>query len=566
MGESGQRAYVVQRCPNAWHYKRKIRDPRAQGALGAKTICIALVGNPNGSRAEKARFASAYARIHSDVEARLDAAAKGPRALTDDERLGVAGVWAATTQPATLDPVGSEEAACIFQALQSLGLVLEPPIGGDWQAPAHPDLVKVAQRLAGLLDGLEHPGTSGWIDSGLIHAEDLNPADAQAWLTSTVQATARGLEHWITQAKTQLKTLGLAVTPDQTQAVAMRLATVGTRIAERHKQVAAGEIAPSLVFPNPPAPMTGTRLQDCLQRWEMLRQPTSKTVLDAAARLAELADLVGSDRLGDLQPSHVSAWKSELLASKTISTVKRRLGLIRAVLSTAHADGLGANPGVLERLNTSTLGGKGGGTTVERKHFSNDQAKHLITLSRDINSPHILDRWAFPLGLSLGCRLEELAGLRHQDICQIDGFWVVVIEPHQDRRLKNSGSARNIPIPDALIAEGFIDWAQAQPDGLLFPDRKPPQSDPRLGHYASKRLGTILRTTMAITDPSLVFHSCRHTVGQSLTDAGVEQRCIESIQGHASRGMTARYSKGGIPLHLLAAAQATRDWSWWSDR
>jgi integrase len=423
--------------------------------------------------------------------------------------------------------------------------------------------VKVTQRLAGLLDGLEHPGASGWIDSQLLNTEDLNPADAQAWLTSTVQATARDLEHWITQAKTQLKILGLAVPPAEVQAAAMRLASVGTRIAERHRQVAAGEIAPPLVFPNPPAPMTGTRLQDCLQRWETLRQPTSKTVLDAKARLAELADLVGSDRLGDLEPSHISTWKSELLASKTISTVKRRLGLIRAVLSTAHADGLGANPGVLERLNTSTLGGKGGGVTVERKHFSNDQAKHLITRSRGINSPHTLDRWAFPLGLSLGCRLEELAGLRHQDVCQIDGFWVVIIEPHQDRRLKNSGSARNIPIPDALIAEGFIDWAQAQPDGLLFPDRKPPQSDPRLGHYASKRLGTILRTTMAIADPSLVFHSCRHFVGQALTDAGAEQRAIESIQGHASRGMTARYSKGGIPLHLLAAAQATRDWSWW---
>lgn len=42
--------------------------------------------------------------------------------------------------------------------------------------------------------------------------------------------------------------------------------------------------------------------------------------------------------------------------------------------------------------------------------------------------------------------------------------------------------------------------------------------------------------------------------------AGVEQRAIEQILGHASHTMTARYSRDGLPLTRLAGAMAARDW------
>jgi hypothetical protein len=32
--------------------------------------------------------------------------------------------------------------------------------------------------------------------------------------------------------------------------------------------------------------------------------------------------------------------------------------------------------------------------------------------------------------------------------------------------------------------------------------------------------------------------------------------------GHSSRSMTARYSRGGIPLQQLAAAMESRNWEW----
>jgi len=166
--------------------------------------------------------------------------------------------------------------------------------------------------------------------------------------------------------------------------------------------------------------------------------------------------------------------------------------------------------------------------------------------------------------LSLGCRLEELAGLQASDVRQIEGQWVVVIEPSEDRRLKNNTSARTVPLPDALLREGFTTWAQQQGEGLLFPEPAPPAKDPRLSHYASIRLGKLIRKQAGISDPAAVFHSCRHFTAQQLVDAGAPQRVIEQLLGHSSRSMTARYSRDGVPLAQLAAAMEAREWGWLS--
>jgi hypothetical protein len=43
---------------------------------------------------------------------------------------------------------------------------------------------------------------------------------------------------------------------------------------------------------------------------------------------------------------------------------------------------------------------------------------------------------------------------------------------------------------------------------------------------------------------------------------GIEQRVIEQLMGHSSLSMTARYSRGDIPLQQLAAAMEPRKWCW----
>lgn len=217
--------------------------------------------------------------------------------------------------------------------------------------------------------------------------------------------------------------------------------------------------------------------------------------------------------------------------------------------------------GVVERLASRGLR-DATGTRRERRPFSEAEAATLWRVAREQTGPRPLDRWAFPLGLALGCRLEELAGLRREDVRQVDDQWLVEIQPTEQRRLKTNSSSRQVPIPKALVREGFTDWAMGQGEGLLFPEPPPPAGDPRLSHYASVRLSKILRGQAGISDSAAVFHGTRHFTAQQLVDAGCEQRVIEQILGHTSRSMTARYSRGGVPLALLAAAMESRNWSW----
>jgi integrase len=152
--------------------------------------------------------------------------------------------------------------------------------------------------------------------------------------------------------------------------------------------------------------------------------------------------------------------------------------------------------------------------------------------------------------------------LRREDVREIDGIPVAVIQPSEDRRLKNDSSARNIPIPAALVQEGFLEWVACQGDGLLFQEPRPPAADPRRSHYASIRLAKIIRDQAGVVDRTAVFHSTRHFVTQSLVDAGCEERVIQQIVGHASKSMTARYSRGGMPLGQLKEAMERRSWGW----
>ena len=563
--------YVVLRALVPY-YKRRV-PPALKVAMGSSTITVRLEGSPAGSQVDVARFRRSYAAADLAAEQRLQIAANGSRSLTVTEQLGVAGHWVLKTQDTHhRDPVDRQEVGCTFQALTDLGLVLTTPIPPDWSCPVQtPSVRTIALRLASQLSGLDHQGLAAdQAPPEFLHdPESVDDTDAAAYITTTVRALAVEITGWIAKAKAELSRLGVAVGADQAQQVAARLAAASVVAADYEQQVIAGQHPPAplaAIFPAPPTPNAGPEtLERALAVWQSLRSPAPKTFIDAQRRLAELAASAGTEQLSNLTGEHITAWRTQLLEVHTASTVARKLALVRAVLTVAASDGLPVDAGVIDRLQGRGLGSRihSGGTTQQRQPFSAAQAKLLITTSRRISSPRALDRWGFPLGLATGARLEELAGLRPDDICQVDSIWVAVIQPHESRRLKNDSSSRSVPIPAALIKEGFIAWAQQQTGELLFPEPTPPAADPRLSHYASKRLGDILRKQAGITDKALVFHSTRHFAAQALTDAGIDDRTIGAITGHANRSMISRYSRAGIPVRLLADAQNKRDWSWW---
>ena len=559
--------YVVLRGANPvpW-YRRRIPEALRSPMGGSATITVKLQGHPLGTVAERRSYLSSYARIHGDAEQQLAAAAQGPRQLSTAEQLGAAGSWVAAAPPRTADFTDAREALALLQAMLDLELA-EPPVDAEQLAAIEPQRrAVVGQQLAARIHDLPHPSISPEPPGELIWdgaSRSPNPVLASEWLMDALTAGATVISYWPQQAQSELRRLGVVVDVREQLQVATRLAAAASALSQQQAQLESGRLPEPLRFPPPPKPTaSNSTFTTALRRWQTLRAPTGKTAADAEARLTELAAHAGHDQLDALTADQAGSWRDALLQDLAPATVRRRIALVKAVLTTAAADGMPVAAGVIERLAVGKVKSSSG-TTAKRRAFTTTEARKLIEVSRTIAGTRALDRWGFPLGLATGARLEELAGLRPQDVRQIDGIWVVVIEPHELRRLKNSSSARSVPIPDALLQEGFVTWAQQQDGPLLFPEPTPPAADPRLSHYASIRLGKILRKQAGIADPTATFHSTRHTVAQSLLDAGVEQRQIEAITGHASRSMVAGYSRGGPPLHLLDDAQSRRGWGWW---
>jgi hypothetical protein len=414
-----------------------------------------LAGHPYGTVGERQQFLSAYSRTHQQAEQRIGEGRGRLRDLRDlsaIEQLGVAGAWAKSAGPQGGDTVMAEEAAAILHALCRLELVLPALVPLDWEASeaaAHPQLQEVLQELSQAIFYLAHPGVAPIPDGFLVWGEGpLPPTRLVEYLEDCVRKSAPQLSRWLQRAQQQLNQLGLVVPQLQRQQVALRMARTATALGQQEAAIEAGRPVQPLVFPEPPK--ASVLFSHALSRWQSLRGPAPKTLLDAERRVAELRVFLGHDRLDQLTPERVSDWRTQLIGQSSTTTVKRKLALVRAVLQAAAADGLPIDPQAIERLSAKGLR-ESGGTRRQRRPFTMQEAALLWKLSRQQQGPRPFDRWAFPLGLGLGCRLEELAGLQRGDVREIDGVWVV----EQGRlkvRHKAAGAGMLVPVLLGLLS------------------------------------------------------------------------------------------------------------------
>jgi len=393
-------------------YRRRIPEP-LRAVIGASTVTVRLAGHPHGNVGERRHYLAAYARVHGEAEQRLETAARGQRRLSAAEQLGVAGHWVSAAPGRPADATDAIEAAAVLRVLLDLEVEVEELLRVEWQ----PDLsgaptaavTAAASVLALRLQELEHPCRLPWPPGDLVWG-DPDSLRAEAWLSETLVAAVPLINAWQQRARGELQRLGVLVPAAEVLPVAARLATAAAALSAQQQQLEAGEIPQPLAFPPPPQPTApAATFQSALQRWQTLRAAIAKTAADAAARLQELATHAGHNRLEALTADQAGAWRDALLSDLAPATVKRRVALVKAVLSAAADDGLPVAPGVIEQLRVSKVR-QAGGTKAQRRAFTAGETSTLISASRRISGPRPLDRWRFPLGLATGARLEELAG------------------------------------------------------------------------------------------------------------------------------------------------------------
>jgi integrase len=163
-------------------------------------------------------------------------------------------------------------------------------------------------------------------------------------------------------------------------------------------------------------------------------------------------------------------------------------------------------------------------------------------------------RWCPWLAAYSGARIQELTGLKREDIQEEGGTWVMHF--HKTK----TGHPRTVPIHEHLIAMGFIDFVHNQKAGPLFYDpkrstgkAKTPQSEQRaikLADWVRKETGLDKNV-----DPN---HGWRHTFKTKALEVGIPDRISDAITGHSSASVARSYETPTVGMKADALARFPR--------
>lgn len=177
----------------------------------------------------------------------------------------------------------------------------------------------------------------------------------------------------------------------------------------------------------------------------------------------------------------------------------------------------------------------------------------------------LLRWWAPMIGLHTGMRINEVAQLKVNDIVEEDGLWCIAIRKTCQRQsLKGKAAVRTLPIPQALLDAGFLDFLadiQACGHPRLFPhlaagvNRKTGQTHAK---YSQGLLDQLSDYMAGLGIPKGIrFHTFRHTFATRLSKLGVSEKDIAVVTGHTtSRDAVPTLRKNYIHVGERAALRA----------
>lgn len=220
---------------------------------------------------------------------------------------------------------------------------------------------------------------------------------------------------------------------------------------------------------------------------------------------------------------------------KSQQTIKSQLSQIRTVLE------LAVTRGIIHSNPAAGVTATGGEQSVGVRAFTIDELNVLFAHPVFANTPPSIrddEFWVPLLQLFSGCRLSELA-VPLSDVITNEGETPHFrIAPSDDRRLKNDGSKRLIPIHPELCRIGFLDYVQSMRDRnetKLFPKwKKPPRKNSDGSYDGSvrrRRFNKTILTEVGINQRDVSARSFRKNFEQLITEGGVPDRIALRLQG-----------------------------------
>jgi integrase len=230
--------------------------------------------------------------------------------------------------------------------------------------------------------------------------------------------------------------------------------------------------------------------------------------------------------------------QAELSEGRCGKTTNYYISVIRRILESAvQKDIIAKNPGC-------TLNGRGVGDSTQRKEFTAEEVKRLLTHA-DTEGPD----WH---GMIL---LAAHTGLRCGDLKKLTSDNIVGgrIQRQPSKGKEKSGEVLEIPLTPECIA-----WLEGR-TGELFPVIKA-MKDTTIctGFGRIMKAASVAKViVLAAGDPPVIarrsFHSLRHSFASWLAEADIPSDVRQKLTGHKSSAVHARYTHHGKALDRAIA-------------
>jgi integrase len=276
-----------------------------------------------------------------------------------------------------------------------------------------------------------------------------------------------------------------------------------------------------------------------------------------------LIEFIGHDDAAVLTPHVLRDWRDKLLREPTrlgkarspVTVRDKYLTSLRAMLAWAvEEQKLPANVADEVKVRVPKQ------PKLRDRDFTTDEAKSilaatLVPASAKVSAGHSrARRWIPWLCAYSGARVNEFSQLRGQDVLEVEGVWCVRITP--EAGTVKAKEARIVPLHQHIIDQGFLKVVKAGGDGPLFYDPEKQRVESEGNRHFKKvgeRLASWVRENVGIKDPALQpNHAWRHTFKTLSYEAGIEERVVDAIQGHAPKTTGRTYGK--VPVKAMADA------------
>jgi integrase len=292
-------------------------------------------------------------------------------------------------------------------------------------------------------------------------------------------------------------------------------------------------------FPPPQAPPTDVGLSpwQLFERWVDKAKPAISTVDRWRGVFLKLSSEFPS--ASGLLPEQMQEWANKLIdedrTARTVMDVWVRS--CRTVFNWGLEEKLVArNPFLGWRVKVPRKI-----ITRETKALTAGEMNTILAGALGVNVRSKTDaakRWCPWLAAYSGARMGELTQLRGVDIAEQDGIYAMKLSP--EAGTIKTGAARMVPLHAHLIDQGFLDFVKTSGKGPLFYNDGPRSdssdpTNPKKPRYVKARehIAAWVRG-LGVSDPSLSpNHAWRHTFKATAFRAGMSEKVIDAIVGHA---------------------------------